>query len=291
MRKIINTLVGLVILGSVGCVDVSNHPQKTEQVVKQEKPDLEKILKSTYKLRRTVDYIDGVEFSGVNLKFNKVRLVSYGSIFAFARDENTTYFGTAAHCLYTSLDQELTSYFGGFVTSGKSVLKVSISLIDYSHGEEKEIAHLNEFAQDTVSDTAILTCLDLDPEKFPIYNLFLDRDLLKQGDEVYSVGFAHSIINGRSCSWGKQLTRGIISAVDFKDSQIGNEDLIFSEAALDSGMSGGPCFQVENNDPQIIGVNSGCYLNLRKKFGISTGLLKLIERKGLSKLIVANKKD
>ena len=64
-----------------------------------------------------------------------------------------------------------------------------------------------------------------------------------------------------------------------------------TEAVLDYGMSGGPSFVIHDGMPMILGVNSRVYTDLKSKYGISSGLIDLIEREKLEYAIDVHNPD
>ena len=244
------------------------------------------LMKSVYKIK--VETIIKETFS--DLKDNHLGSIdspkkNYGTCFAFGRDHgnDVIYFATAEHCLPDiDLNEEIT-YIGGLVKGRKKISKVNIYLVS-ERGEEIIIDELKEKARDKSSDVAILQ--GREARSFSYYPIFIGQKNIFPGQEVYSVGFPHNKKN-----WERQVTKGIISNVK-PDSKIsGGNNIIMTEAVLDYGMSGGPSFVIHDGMPMILGVNSRVYTDLKSKYGISSGLIDLIEREKLEYAIDVHNPD
>ncbi len=87
-------------------------------------------------------------------------------------------------------------------------------------------------------DIAVIGVLGADFEPLKIANL----DLANVGDDVYAIGAPNSL--------AFTLTKGIISS---KDRYVGGQRFVQTDAAINSGNSGGPLL---NDSGEVIGVNS-----------------------------------
>ncbi len=272
-----------------GCVATENPVISQPRIIAPNdlnKENLDQLLKSVYKIKVQ----STVKETFLDLRANVLgsidsQKVSYGSCFAFGKDQgrNMIYFATAEHCLP---DREITEeklYIGGLVRGVKEVSKVKIYIVS-GNGEEMVLGELSEVARDDSSDLAILR--GNEKNSFFYYSKFIDPLQSFPGQEVYSVGFPHNTQN-----WEKQLTKGIITNVNPASKISGGNKIMMTEAVLDYGMSGGPSFIIHDGNPEILGVNSKIYTNLKNKFGISSGLVELIEKEKLSYLIEIHRSE
>lgn len=288
MKRALYLLLGGALTLGGGCYTPEKIDSEHKLVeVSVEHNNLEKIINATYKLRQDSVYSETFLDKNNNVLGVKYqRTVTFGSAFAFGRDNDKVYFATAEHCLPREPTEKEQIYFDGFVRKRSALFKTQLMLVNYTKEKEEVIGVLKEVARDEDADCAILEGVEMPMKKFDIYSSFTDPSSLKLGQFIYSVGFPH----GNGFSWGRHVTHGIISSFDVAQLPFKSKGTIFTEAVLDPGMSGGPTCIIENEKLLIAGVNVRLYPTLHSKFGVSLGLLDLIKKNKLEHLINKGKK-
>ncbi len=285
-RTIYLLLGGALALGS-GCYLPEKAEPKLPIEVSAEHSNLERIINATYKLRQGSVYSETfVDKDDKVLGVKYVKRIIFGSAFAFGRDKEKVYFATAEHCLSQEPNEREEIFFDGFVKKKLALHKTQLMLVKYTKEDEEIVAILKEVARDKELDCAILMGTEQNQREFNVYSSFTDPSTLKLGQFIYSIGFPH----GNGFSWGRHITHGIISSFDVDQLPFKSKGTIFTEAALDPGMSGGPSCVMENENVLIAGVNVRLYPSLQSKFGVSLGLRDLIKKNGLEHLINKEKK-
>ncbi|MBI2672470.1 trypsin-like peptidase domain-containing protein [Candidatus Woesearchaeota archaeon] len=274
---------------------------------------LEKLVNADYKIineitrKQTLLTKDGTEIGS-----RYAQGVLFGSAFNFARDGRISYFGTAAHCLPDD-ETEISENYSGLIKVVETTFKQEVYIVKYEYEKNKcgkilldfqgnkkikeiKVARLRQLAKDDDKDAAILIGTDLPEEEFKPYNFFVDRDMLRVGQEVYAIGYPHAIYKTPfgiiDFSWGKHVSQGIITNLGKEPLPFDNKDRVFIEATLSSGMSGGSVGAVMVDGVlRIAGINSVMYPNLDNKYGFATGILELAEKNKLTHLLDIAKKE
>ncbi len=285
MKNKLSILLSSFLIFGSSCSFYNNTKQSEKysyfQLTDDNQNNIDNLINSTYKLRQDSSYIETITDGENRILLKKYHEEKhFGSLFAFGRDSNKTYFATAEHCLAQQPKIKEKEHLDGLVKSNFALEKTTLNIIRYNKNEEEILGELKEIVRSEEYDSAILMCTDLDPKKFPVYSRFIEPKLLKQGQFIYSIGFPHN-----SVSWGKQLNQGIISSLDTEQLPFDKKKVIFTEATLDHGMSGGPSYILIDRDPYVVGVNSGIFGNLRNKYGVASGLLDLIKKNKMDKFI------
>jgi len=268
--------------------------------------DLEKIINASYKIKKESTFKQTLLTQDGTVIGSRYRGgMGWCSAFNFARDKNISYFGTAEHCVQEIKEKKSEDY-GGLIKIVESVVREEIHIIKYEYELDKDgkiisddfgnrkiketkVARLRELAKDKKTDSAILIGIDLPEKDFKPYNLFIDRNMLMQGQEAYAIGYPHSVIidifGFMEFSWGKYVYKGNVVGLGNDPLPFDNKGAVFFSASLTKGMSGGVVAVYHKESLRIAGQNSSTYPLLENTYGFTTGILDLAEKNNLLHLL------
>ena len=194
----------------------------------EEFASLTEAYRNTYKSVVTIQtFVDG----------DLVMASGSGVIYATSSDQKYVYILTNAHVIKDNMTM------GG-------VMKVKYYEVLY-HNNVRVSAEL--LAKDLAEDVAVLKA-EIEPNKDYSLAKFGDESTLSVGDSVYTIGSPYDVEHNNT------LTSGIVSRLDVSVDSDNDGDgtstrfyLIQIDAALSSGNSGGPLFNLKG---EVVGINT-----------------------------------